>query len=195
MQNESKSRDLLMKTRIAIFVLLTLLGGVVSAADNKFNLRTTPVSDAFGIVNIDLDYAVSKNITLGPTLTYFDYEVSDITFESTMFGVRLNYFFNEALAGGMFASFGGSFGNFDISEVNTSNSLRYSSSSSVRIYTALLGYQAMWDNFNITFGGGASYISLPETVLGVNEIDTFSIDTSTLSGVVPNVELTMGWSF
>ena len=73
--------------------------------------------------------------------------------------------------------------------------LVYSTSSAMRIYTALFSYQAMWDSFNLTFGVGGSYFAFPETVSGINGVDVLTISTSFLSGFLPNAELSVGWRF
>jgi len=164
------------------------------AGDRTFNIRTAPVSDLIGIVNLEGDIAVSKRITLGPSYTGFNYKYKEIRFDSDAYGLRANYYLTRnVLEGGWIASLSGSYGRFKISK--DINNVEYSASVSTRFYTALISYQAMWRHFNMTFGLGASYFSLPSTIVGVGGADVAEIDTSFASGVVPNAEFTLGWSF
>ena len=176
---------------LALIALLTVQ--TVSAKENMFNIKTAPISDLIGIVNVEMDIAVSEHYTLGPSYLGFNYEHSDVDYDADSFGVRGNYYFDRALAGGWLLSLSALYGDFEISE--ESGGITYSTTTSTRIYSALVGYQAMWNHFNLTFGVGASYFSLPETVIGVQGVNTLSINTSFLSGVFPNAEMTLGWRF
>ena len=165
------------------------------AAKGDFNLKTAPISDFIGIANIEAEYAFSDKMTVGPSFSRFDLEVSDITYENTLYGVRFNYYLHQALESSWLIGISALFGDFDISEKRESDALTFSTSTSVRIYTAMFSYQAMWSNFNMAFGLGYTYISLPETVIATNDIETVSLDTSFLSGGLPNAEITLGWRF
>lgn len=163
------------------------------AGDYSYNLKTAPVSNLIGIVNVELDIAVSEHYTLGPSYLGFNYDRSDVNYDSDAFGIRANYYFDKALSGGWLLSLSATYGDFEISK--TDNNINYSTNTATRIYTALAGYQAMWKHFNLTFGIGASYFSLPSTVTAVEGVDILEINTSFLSGVVPNAEFTLGWRF
>ncbi|HEY9051404.1 MAG TPA: DUF3575 domain-containing protein [Gammaproteobacteria bacterium] len=180
--------------RLYIFTLACLINfQTAHANDYSYNLKTAPVSDLIGIVNVELDIAVSEHFTLGPSYLGFNYEHSEVDYDSDAFGIRANYYFNKALSGGWLLSLSATYGDFEISK--TDNNINYSTNTATRIYTALAGYQAMWNHFNLTFGIGASYFSLPSTVTAVEGVDILEINTSFLSGVVPNAEITLGWRF
>lgn len=179
-------------TRIlALLALITT--SAAHAQDYMFNIKTAPISDLIGIVNVEMDIAVSEHFTVGPSYLGFNYEHSDVDYDANSFGVRGNYYFNRALSGGWLVSLSALYGDFDISE--QSAGITYSTTTSTRIYSALFGYQAMWNHFNLTFGLGASYFSMPSTVTAVEGSDLLEIDTSFLSGILPNAELTLGWRF
>lgn len=164
-----------------------------SYASDLFNIKTAPITDIIGISNIEVDIKVSEHFTLGPSYSGFNYEFSDVDLDGNFFGVRANYYFNEALSGGWLIGMSAIFGDFTISETNAG--IEYSTTTNTRIISALFSYQAMWDHFNLTFGLGASYFSLPKTVTAASGVNLFDIDTSFISGIVPNAELTVGWRF
>lgn len=177
-----------------ILVLVVLMAGnPANANNNKFNLKTAPISALIGITNLELDIAVSEQFTLGPSYTEFDFEHADVNYDANAFGIRANYYFDKALEGGWLLGLSASYGDFEISQKN--NGLTYSTTTSTRAYTLLFSYQAMWTHFNTTFGLGASYFSLPSTVTAVEGVDLLEINTSFLSGVTPNLEFTLGWRF
>lgn len=181
-------------TPLYIFAIAILINHQTTlASDYAYNLKTAPISDLIGIVNVELDIAVSEHYTLGPSYLGFNYDHSDVNYDSDAFGIRANYYFDKALSGGWLLSLSATYGDFEISK--TDNNINYSTTTATRIYTALAGYQAMWKHFNLTFGIGASYFSLPSTVTAVEGVDILEINTSFLSGVVPNVEMTLGWRF
>ena len=178
--------------RLAAIILL-VISFDAAATGEKFNIRTAPVSDLIGIYNAELDYKISDSFTVGPTLHSFNYTRDNTKYSNLLLGGRVNYYFGTALEGGWLASLSAGYGSFDVSR--ESGGLVYSTSSAMRIYTALFSYQAMWDSFNLTFGVGGSYFAFPETVSGINGVDVLTISTSFLSGFLPNAELSVGWRF
>lgn len=159
----------------------------------RFNVKTAPVSALIGITNVELDIAMSEHFTLGPMYAGFNFDHSDVNYDANALGVRVNYYFDKALAGGWLFSLSAFYGDFEISQED--QGINYSTTTATRAYTALFSYQAMWKHFNLTFGLGASYFSLPSTVTAVEGVDVLTIDTSFLSGATPNAEFTVGWRF
>ena len=168
------------KCRHIIFVMLMATASTVYA-DQNWNIRTAPVSDSIGIYNLELDYSIAEKYTIGPMVYHFDYELSDVQYESTAIGLRGNYYFRNVRDGGWLIGLSALYGSFTISEVNPSDNQRYYADISTRIYTLVLSYQAMWEHFNITTGIGVSYFSLPETVVGQIGSASLPINTSFLS--------------
>ena len=177
---------------LALVALMTV--NTVNASDNMFNIKTAPVSALIGISNLELDIAVSEHFTLGPSYTGFNFEHSDVDYDADAFGVRANYYFDRALAGGWLFGLSASYGDFVITKENNLG-ITFTATAATRAYTVLFSYQAMWNHFNMTFGLGASYFSLPSTMTAVEGVDILEIDTSILSGVTPNAEFTVGWRF
>jgi hypothetical protein len=179
-----------------IFLTLALIAIAHGAlADYRWNIRTSPVSDAIGIYNFELDYRLNDKFTLGPSFYHFDYELSGVNYDSTAVGIRGNYFFRSVQQGGWLIGMSALYGIFSISQLNSSDSQVYSVDVSTHIYTLMLSYQAVWDNFNITSGAGIAYFTLPNTVVGQQGGGSLSIDTSFLSGTVPTIEFSLGWRF
>lgn len=163
------------------------------AGQGDVSVRTAPISDLIGIGNVEIDYAITRKFAVGPTVYRYNAEFSNTNYQNSLYGGRISYYFNEALEGGWLASVTASFGKFKITR--ESGGKEYEIAMDLRVYTALLSYQAMWDHFNITTGFGASYFTLPETVIGYSGIDVLTIDTSFLSGFTPNAEFMLGWRF
>ena len=182
--------------RYVLIIMVSFIACIQAVkAESNWNIRTAPISDAIGIYNIEADYTLSEKFTLGPMYYHFNYELSDTTYKSDSVGLRINYFFKGVKRGGWLLGLSGLYGTFDISETRPSDDVNFSASLSTRIYTGMLSYQAMWENFNITTGIGMSYFSIPETVVAVNGFDVYAIDTSLLSGSTVNAEFTLGWRF
>lgn len=178
---------------IKLLTLVVTLACSINTAQAEFNIKTSPLSAAIGISNVELDIKVSEHFTVGPSYSGFNYEHSDVNFGSNAYGVRANYYFGKALKGGWLVGMSATYGDFTISQTDSGS--EYSTKTSTRVYTALFEYQAMWNHFNMTFGIGASYFSLPGTVTGYSGVDLLEIDTSFLSGLLPNAEFTVGWRF
>ncbi len=184
-----------MKTSLlsAVVFLWCVMLSPAHAGQGDFNIRTAPVSALIGIGNVEIDYAVTSKFAIGPTVYRYNVEISHTDFQNSLYGGRLSYYFKEAMEGGWLASLTASFGKFKVTRDISGR--EFSTSTSTRVYTALISYQAMWKHFNITTGIGASYFSLPETVIGYSGIDILTIDTSFLSGYTPNAEFMIGWRF
>lgn len=176
---------------LAFWALMTT--HAANAGDGIFNIKTAPVSALIGITNVELDIAVSDQFTVGPLYAGFNVEYSGVDYDADVFGARVNYYFNRALAGGWLIGLSAAYGDFMITDESQGVSL--TDTIGTRAYTALLSYQAMWRHFNLTFGVGASYLSLPSSVTAVEGVEVFTIDTSYISGISPNAEITVGWRF
>lgn len=160
---------------------------------NRFNLKVAPISALVGITNVELDVVLNEHYTIGPSYAGFDFDHSDVDYDADAFGVRVNYYFNRSLSGGWLIGVSALYGDFEISQEK--DGITYTNTLATRAYTALFSYQAMWDHFNMTFGIGASYFSLPSSVTAVEGFDVLTIDTSFISGMSPNAEITLGWRF
>lgn len=182
-----------MKSLRTISSLILILFSVTSFAGSTLNIKTAPIYDAVGISNIEIDIKVSEKFTVGPSYSGFNYEHSNTDLDADFFGIRANYYFDKALSSGWLIGLSASFGDFTISEID--NGITFSTTTSTRIYSLLLSRQSMWDSFNITYGLGVSYFSLPSTITAVEGVDLLEINTSFISGIVPNLELTFGWKF
>lgn len=182
-----------LKEKILLYLVALTPVNNVNASDSIFNIKTAPVSALIGISNVELDIAVDEHFTVGPLYAGFNFEHSDVDYDADAFGLRVNYYFDQALSGGWLFGVSAFYGDFEITEVDAG--ITYSTTTSTRAYTALFSYQAMWKHFNLTFGLGASYFSLPSNITAVEGIDVLEIDTSFLSGISPNAEFTVGWRF
>ena len=113
--------------RLYIFTLACLINfQTAHANDYSYNLKTAPVSDLIGIVNVELDIAVSEHFTLGPSYLGFNYEHSEVDYDSDAFGIRANYYFNKALSGGWLLSLSATYGDFEISKTDNNINYRHS---------------------------------------------------------------------
>lgn len=166
------------------------------AARGDISINTGPISDLVGIANFEVDYAFHPKWTGGGSFYTFDYDISDVNFDSNMGGVRFKYYMTrEVLEGGWIASVSATHANTEISEARPSDGLEFAADVSSSVYTAMISYQAMWNHFNITTGFGFSYFTFPETTTVIEGIDVYSIDTSFVGGFSPNAEFRIGWRF
>ena len=81
------------------------------ASSKKWNLRFSPLGLPIGYINVDFDFKIGDNWTLGPTLSYWKIDLNDtsyqgdkISLETSRFGARATWAKNGAFRSGMYFS-------------------------------------------------------------------------------------------
>lgn len=147
------------------------------------NVKTNIASDAVGFTNIGADVYFWKRWSAGFTYASVDAEVSDVDIEGTLFGARLNYYFNkEAFSRGWYLS-----GGLGSLSADFTNKAAVKGDDSGFFLLGAGGYLYTWDSFNIGVAAGLINYSLDDKTTNGVEIP--------LSGVVGTLEVDIGWAF
>lgn len=127
------------------------LGKETSSQDHLWNIRTQPLSLVLGIINAQVDYAISDNITIGPNFSSGSMSLLNYNVSVSGFGIEANYYFNQVFNDGWYLN--GGYG-------STSASVKYNSSIFGDIEGKATaagiviggGYHWFWENFNLNLG-------------------------------------------
>jgi hypothetical protein len=165
------------------------------------NIRVSPLGIASGAVGLHVDLGVSDSITVGPTASHYTASVGINDFETKLsaweFGVRANFY----LGGDRFQSgwvFGPSVSYMPATLTQTDAGTETASASLSGVTAgALIGYQWVFDGgFNMNLGGGIAYYGIAGDATGQAADGTdVALATPAFSGILPNLELTVGYAF
>jgi len=170
--------------KIFLIIIVTVFSvNEIYASEKSVNVRSNPLGITRGVYNLNIDFKVSDQITVGPLLEYLNYDSY-----TTGFGVGAisniylsDNVFNDSWVIQPFV--GMAFLNMDLIITNASvNGL---------VFGGLFGYRWHWDGgFNLGLGLGAEIASYSATIniLGV---------PFTVSGAGATVvsELSFGYAF
>lgn len=155
---------------------------------HSYNIRINPLSLLFGVINADFDIKLSPRFTFGPSLAFATRSSGTTKLTAFGVGVRGNvYLGNDAITDSWYL--GPVAGMYF---TKTTQGANEGSASAFNIGT-VIGYNWVWPSgFNIMLGGGAQYISLPSSVTASNGT---VITTPGLSGILPMLDFTLGYTF
>lgn len=186
-----------MKRLIAIATLL--LSFTVCADESDLgNVRFDPLNLIFSSVDLDLDFKIAQDWTLGPAGAYAHYGISSNSAftESYMvtawsLGARANWFYNGAYTSGFYV---GPSIKYESIKVTTADSIGpVTGTASPVLVGAVAGYGWFWDHFNIMLGGGLE-MSLGSTNITIQDSQGNSYTVyNEVAGLL--LEATVGWTF
>ena len=180
-----------MKKLICIFLFLYATHASAASGDS-WNFRFSPIGALLGMVNVEFDYKLSDNWTLGPTLTYWNFSLSGFSIKASSYGAQSRYFFNGVFNDG--AYLGLQAATMSIKATITSLGVEYSGESNGAVIGAGGGYHWFWDSFNMNVGG--FLYSSPATKIELKDSNGNKYDdqaTSPVTGL--GIEYTLGWTF
>ena len=126
-------------------------------SDKTMNLRIGVIPALIGILHIDADFGVSDSFTLGPALAYgkrkFSIGSTPVSVELGSIGARGNWYFsgNRFTQGAYLAPFL-TYSRIEVIVTKSDRSL--SGRANGILSGAMVGYQWVWDTFNINLGAG-----------------------------------------
>lgn len=175
-----------------IAVAITLFLSVHSMA-NDLNFRFSPIGLLIGAVDATLDIKMNPNWTLGPKLTYLNFEISSnsINYKESAYGlgVRGNWFKNGAYQDGLYVGPAAGWHGVKV----TGNS--YSAEVSAVSIGCLVGYGWFWESFNQMLGGGIA-TALGGTKVTIKDSNGATVNDVELSGFSGlSIEYSLGWTF
>lgn len=163
-----------------------------TANAHTMNVRMGPIALLLGVANVDLDFKLSKTMTLGPTVEYISLSAGSTSVTAYKLGVRMNFY----PGGGALSEDGWYVG----PSLNYVSAKATSGTKSVELSGGALavlgGYQWMWDSFNIMLGGGFIATSIPSTAT-VKDSSNGSQEEVSVSavGTRASIEFNLGFAF
>ena len=162
-----------------------------ASSAHSFNLRMDPLSLLLGVANVDMDFKLSKSITLGPTLAYLSNSIGTTTYTAYSVGVRMNFY-----PGGEALEESGWYIGPSVKYVSAKAEVGTKSASlSGGALTTVGGYHWMWDSFNLMLGGGFVATSFPNKVTVKDSNGTQEEVSVGAIGTGASLEATLGFAF
>lgn len=179
-----------MKKLIAAALLVgTLVLNPATSEAQSVNVRIDPLTMLVGVLNAEVDFKVSKAWTVGPTISYFRFNVGHSSVSASGLGVRGNYFFN----GNVFTDswYFGPFFKYATAEAEYKSTGSSAKASGTGL-GALVGYHWSWTTFNMQLGGGIVNYSIPDAEITDNGD---RVEYGGISGTGVALEFSIGWKF
>lgn len=191
-----------MKNWLAALLLILGLSGAADSAfatGGEYNFRFSPVVLLIGAVDLNFDIQVSPEWTVGPSLTFWKFELNSTgTFtekysvSAFAFGARGNWFKNGVFTDGLYV--GPSLQSAKV-KVETRDSIgAVTGEANILIASGIVGYGWFWDSFNMMLGGGLA--------VGMGGSDVTVTDSSGTTTTVKSrptgslaLEYSLGWTF
>ncbi len=163
-----------------------------STSAYSMNLRMDPLSLLVGIANVDMDFKLSKSITLGPTLAYLNRTVGTLKSTAYSVGIRMNFY-----PGGEALESHGWYIGPSLKYVTAKAEVGTKSAElSGGSLTTVGGYHWMWDSFNLMVGGGFVATSFPNKVTVKDSSNGTQEEVSVSAiGTGATIEATLGFAF
>ena len=162
-----------------------------SPSDGFINLRLSALGLLVGMLNVDVDFKISNEWTLGPSLSFwnYDYDTSLYTgdklrVETLVFGARATWAKNGAYQTGLYVS--------PMLKIVTARATGTSKTTGATvtgnargpILIGVVGYQWFWDNFNVNIGGGLAVGASSAKVEVSDGTTSSTAETSRSAGLV-----------
>lgn len=144
-----------MKKYLVVFLFVGMqllnLQSAQAAGDKSWNVRTRPLSLALGMINAQVDYAISDNLTVGPDFTSWNLTIGDYDVSASGFGVGANYYFDNVFNDSWYVSGGYSSAS---ATVKYKSSLYGNLEASAQVAGVAIGggYHWFWESFNLNLG-------------------------------------------
>ncbi|MDZ4661761.1 MAG: hypothetical protein SGJ18_09095 [Pseudomonadota bacterium] len=187
-----------MKSLVTVLSLVFLTLPVSAASSNTKNFRFSPLAVLIGALNLNLDFTVNENWTVGPEALYWRFTstssgglLSDIDINAYSFGVRGNWYNNGVFTDGLYV---GPSVNYT-SATASSNDIqgKISAKASGIFLRGIVGYGWFWDSFNMLLGGGLT-VSLSDTTVEIRDSSGTYTEANIHRGGAA-LEWTIGWTF
>ena len=201
------------KTISILFIALSLMFIVLFNAQPSFaqsgsagssgasaNFRIAPLSLLIGWLNLDLDFKISDDWTVGPTIGVWRVTLEDTLFvdnklnlERNAVGARAVWSQSGAYQTGFYFSPIVQFVSAKVSGTGKSSGNPISATASGITLTGIGGYQWFWDSFNMSLGAGLQ-VGAQASKVTVVEAGT-SRDVSAERSAGAALDFMLGWTF
>ena len=175
-----------MLQRIALSVIAAMTVSTTAMA-NDWNVQFAPISSLIGLIDMNVQYKLADQWTVGPTILSWNLSAADISFSASGFGVRGTYAFDKALSDGWYVS--GGMGTMSFA----AKSGAYSSNVSGTQMLVGGGYHWFWDSFNLNLGFTTGSSSV--TKVEVKDASGTVVSSSSVGALSGGLEFMIGWTF
>jgi outer membrane autotransporter protein len=194
-------KKLLLALILISSIASTSHAGFDGAKDNSntMNFRFGALGLLVGILDVNLDFKMNDEWTVGPTLALVNVSVDSpagfnddkIKIKGTYIGARANWFKNGVYTDGLYV---GPSLNYQTLEATTTGSANQeiTAKGSALIASCLVGYGWFWESFNMMLGGGLS-LGLGDSKIEVK--DSLGNEKEVAIGTGLAMEYTLGWTF
>ncbi|MBL7686507.1 MAG: DUF3575 domain-containing protein [Bdellovibrionaceae bacterium] len=135
-----------------------------SSKEGSINARISPLGLLIGYFNADIDFKLGDQWTLGPTFSYWGFDVSSSGFtgdsmrvESKSIGARANWYKNGVFKDSLFFSPIFQYVSASATGTSRSSGSTVSASASVPVMSALVGYHWFGQTLNMSLGAGLGF--------------------------------------
>lgn len=179
-----------------VFVLSFAQNSNASSEDN-FNFRFNPVFLLVGMVDLNLDYKIHPNWTLGPEVSYWNYKDThtegyyDMRLIRYSVGARANWFKSGVYNSSFYIAPALNYVHAKAKTLDTSTPAEGTAEGLVA--TAIFGYSWFWDSFNMMLGGGLN-VTVGDGKVKVTDSSGRTTE-SRLDGYGLAFEYSLGWTF
>lgn len=156
--------------------------------DRTINFRVDPLGLLLGTVTGNVDFAITKHITVGPTASYFSASMLGTSLSGFGIGARANiYLSGDAISSGWLVGPSVGYSSFGVSAPGLSGSTG-------GFYVgAVAGYQWVWKNgLNLDVGLGANYYSQGGSITAQD--GSTVLDVPFFHGITPTAEVSLGFA-
>ena len=135
-----------------------------SSKEGSVNARISPLGLLIGYFNADVDIKVGDQWTLGPTFSYWGFDVTSSGFtgdsmrvESKSIGARANWYKNGVFKDSLFFSPILQFVSASASGTSRTSGATVSASATVPVLSGLIGYHWFGQTLNMSLGAGLGF--------------------------------------
>jgi hypothetical protein len=136
-------------------------GASAASSDANVNLRLSALGLLVGMLNVDVDFKISNEWTVGPSISFWNYDYDTTLYsgdklrvETAVLGVRGTWSKNGAFRTGLYVSPMLKIVAARASGTSKATGASVSGSARGPILVGVVGYQWWFDNFNVNIGGG-----------------------------------------
>ncbi|HXH29444.1 MAG TPA: hypothetical protein VNJ01_01405 [Bacteriovoracaceae bacterium] len=157
------------------------------------NVRVSPLGLLIGSADVEVDFKISPSVTLGPTFQFLSLDSEGFDVSAYSVGIRSNIFLNgEVFKSGWYVGPVAKYINVKVEDTDNSSSNLEGSASGLMV-AVILGYQWMWESFNINLGVGPGHSFIDE--IRVTDNAGYDETYEGSGGFVLPIEFMLGWKF
>lgn len=178
--------------KIFLFLIIFISASSFANKKTRNNLRVSPITPFLGFLNIELDMPIHKRWTVGPSIIFKGSSSGNTKVSAYALGIRANFYISgKAFRDGWYL---GPFAHYVDYEITRKDQAigDMKGQSGIFSFGSFLGYQWVWDVFNVNLGLGIQSTSESSiTLTKDNQEDTYSSDL----GTQMSYEATIGFIF